>query len=419
MAKSRTYDFIEWVKYIRKNIFTSSQQQFGKLLEHETMQNDGEELGDRYIGVLEGRASTIRIDVLEQMLKMMGVDFEAQIQFYEMAFAVARSAMRESKDIDLVDFLQMRYSLNTVREPDFIKCLEDNIKQYIYNLVDLNKNFYGTNKLVDMQSVNFFWTVAAVEYDIMRQGDIALSETTSNTIKDGLKDVLNPIVDACEKIFEQTADEGIAEGKNKFNEIRRLISDIDISFPAPKSKKEQLDYKVNLRTQRITKSGNWVLSNYLDKMLCLLKQISEKNASFLFACLTPWSKYVLNLMDSLNQLLQTGHTDNKDMNSGYKIAVNNNHIELIYNMSVQINMLEKGSDAIGYLEYLLPEYDEKIITYLCNNKSEKSAYPEWLNELTAILSDDEWQDKYAGAYAKLKMRIVDYLYMNNIPIQNI
>lgn len=417
MAKSRTYDFIEWVKYIRKNIFTSSQQQFGKLLEHEIIQNDGGELGERYIGVLEGRASTIRIDVLEQILKMMGVDFNAQIQFYEMAVAVARSAMRESKDINLVDFLQKRDRLNTEREPDFIKCLDDKIKQYIYNLVDLNKNFYGTNKLVDMQSANYFWTVVVVEYDIMRQGDVALSETTSNTIEDGLKDVLNPIVDACEKIFEQTADEGIAEGKNKFNEIRRLIADIDISFPTPKSKKEQLDYKVHLRTQRIAKSANWFLSNYLDQMLSLLKQLSEKNANFLFACLTPWSKDVLNLMDSLNQLLQTGDTDNKDMDSGYKIAVNNNHIELIYNMSVQINMLEKGSDAIGYLEYLLPEYDEKILTYLCNNKSENSDYPEWLNELTAILSDDEWRDKYAGAYAKLKMRIVDYLYVNNIPIQ--
>ncbi len=419
MAEPRRSDFIEWIKYIRKNIFTSSQQQFGELLEREIMQ--GKSLGDRYIGVLEGRASTVRIDVLEQMLKMMGVDFLEQIRFYDMAVAVARSAVHESKRINPADFLRLIYDLKQqAKEPSFMESLDKDIKYYIYNnLVNLDKKFYGTNRLVDMQSINYFWTVVLVEYYIMSQCDSALSEATSEMIQKKLKLVLAPIVDKCEEIFERTATKGIADGKNKFNEIRNLIAGIDITFSTPKSKREQLEYKVNLRTQRITECVNLVVSDYLDKMLELLKKISERKANFLLSGLNAWSKDVLSLMDSLYQLLQTGSTDNKDMSLGYKSAVSNNHIELIYDMSVWINMLEQGGEAIGYLEYLLPEYDEKLMDYLHNNESEGNNYKEWRNELATILSDSNWMDKYASPYAELKNSIVDYLYSNNIPLQNI
>ena len=124
-------------------------------------------------------------------------------------------------------------------------------------------------------------------------------------------------------------------------------------------------------------------------------------------------------MDSLNQLLRTGNTDNGSMSFGYKNAISNNHIELIYDMSVQVNRLELGSRAIDYLKYLLPEYDEKLIVYLCNNESDANNYKEWREELTTILSDRNWMDKYAGPYAELKNSITNYLYLNNIPIQDI
>ena len=418
MAQSSGYDFVEWVKYMRKNIFTSSQQQFGELLEQGMMQ--GRSLGDRYIGVLEARASTIRIDVLEQILKMMGIDFQEQIRFYNMALEVARPAANESKKIYPSDFLSIRQDLRTAKEPSFIKSLDESTKSYIYNnLVNLDNNFYGTNRLVDMQSFNYFWTVVLVEYYIMTQSDSALSETTSKMIQEKLKKILTPIVDKCEEIFERTATKGIAEGKNKFNEIRTLIAKIDITFSMPKSKREQLEYKVNLRTQRITECFNLVLSNYLDKMLKLLRTISEKRVNFLLLSLSAWSKEVLSLMDSLNQLLRTGNTDNGSMSFGYKNAISNNHIELIYDMSVQVNRLELGSRAIDYLKYLLPEYDEKLIVYLCNNESDANNYKEWREELTTILSDRNWMDKYAGPYAELKNSITNYLYLNNIPIQDI
>ena len=216
MAQSSGYDFVEWVKYMRKNIFTSSQQQFGELLEQGMMQ--GRSLGDRYIGVLEARASTIRIDVLEQILKMMGIDFQEQIRFYNMALEVARSAANESKKIYPSDFLSIRQDLRTAKEPSFIKSLDESTKSYIYNnLVNLDNNFYGTNRLVDMQSFNYFWTVVLVEYYIMTQSDSALSETTSKMIQEKLKKILTPIVDKCEEIFERTATKGIAEGKNRFD----------------------------------------------------------------------------------------------------------------------------------------------------------------------------------------------------------
>ena len=422
-------DFIEWVKYIRQHVFTSSQQQFSELLERQLKQGgkslgrkqkqkkEGEGDQKRYIGMLEGRASTIQIDVLEQMLKMIGVDFREQKQFYEIAFKVADSAVKKSKKIELVDFTQLRHSLNTVQEPDFISSLDSSIKYYIYNnLVKLDKKFYGTNRLVDMQSINYFWTVVMVEYYIKTQGDSALSEATSDMIQEKLKKVLIPVVDKCEEIFERTASKRIAEGKSKFNEIKNLITNIDITFTTPKSKREQLEYKINLRTQRITECVNLVLSNYLDKMLELLRKISDSKVNFLLACLSSWSTDILNLIDSFNQLLQTGNTDNEDMYSGYKRAVSNNHIELIYDMSIRINMFEQGKEAIGFLAYLLPEYDDNLIAYLEKHESEETRYKEWRNELTTILSDCNWRDKYAGPYTDLKNSIVNFLYSNNISI---
>lgn len=103
-----------------------------------------------------------------------------------------------------------------------------------------------------MQSLNFFWTYAAIEYIIARQGRQSLTDKTKNAIQETINDSIK-LINHCKHIYIKLAQNISQEAINEFDSAIAEMENArnEDQFSEVKKKDVQLEYKAELRKIRI------------------------------------------------------------------------------------------------------------------------------------------------------------------------
>lgn len=224
--------FVEWIQCIREQLVVNSQSQFGEILGQ----------SPRYIYVLEKGATTIRIDALEPLMQLIGIDFKEQKLYYDNAAKIARSIKR-GLNLSFHEFIGKRYDIIDhindymfFKEDELFGNIGADLMKYLKTLPYFGSEYkYGNNKIVDMQGLDYFWFIVAVEYFLPIDRDI-LDFGNRNTII--MLDTLYCLMEICLLInsvenneetrsrildsFESISNEIPPVEKNSKNEKRTL-----------------------------------------------------------------------------------------------------------------------------------------------------------------------------------------------------
>lgn len=183
--------FVEWIQCIRKQLIVNSQSQFGEMLGQ----------SPRYIYALEKGATTVRIDALEPLMQLIGIDFKEQKLYYDNAVRIAQS-IRKGLNLSFHEFIGKRRDIIDhvsdaafFREDELFRDIDADLMEYLRMLPYFGSEYeYGSNKIVDMQGLDYFWFIVAVEYFIPIDIDIIDCENKNTTI---MRDVLYCLKQMC------------------------------------------------------------------------------------------------------------------------------------------------------------------------------------------------------------------------------
>lgn len=163
--------FVEWIQCIREQLVVNSQSQFGEMLGQ----------SPRYIYVLEKGAPTVRIDALEPLMQLIGIDFKEQKLYYDNAVKIAKS-IKKDLNLSFYEFVEKRYDIIDhssdvddafFKGDELFRDIDADLIGYIKKLPYFGSTYeYGNNKIVDMQGIDYFWFIVAVEYFIPIDIDI-------------------------------------------------------------------------------------------------------------------------------------------------------------------------------------------------------------------------------------------------------
>lgn len=337
--QQETYGFPQWIEYLRKDVFTYTQKQFVEFL-----QESVSSLNMRYIAGLENDAKTVRIDVLGLLLKSLGFDFYKITEFFGNAREVARCVHKlegkllvseDDKKHPFLAFLKRRPTPENPKNADEI--LSANWPKYIETLVYIPPEEFGKNRIIDMQSLNFFWTYAAIEYIIARRGRQSLTDKTKNAIQETINDSIK-LINHCKHIYIKLAQNISQEAINEFDSVIAEMENArnEGQFSEIKKKGVQLEYKTELRKMRIfycvidlynSFVGAYNIDNIIDdikKQDCNQVELSEIANSMLGA------------VKSLHTYVNTEKTNNPYQDEEIKILSGKNMLDIIYKVACNV-----------------------------------------------------------------------------------
>lgn len=330
----------KWVEYLRKDIFTYSQKQFVEFLQEAVP-----DLNKRYIAGLEDDAKTIRIDVLETLLKCLGIDFDKIREFYEKAKAVAKCFCEKNVLCNEIErerpfeaFLDNRpvseEKLNNLRH-----ILSNDLFDYIQTLVYIHPAEFGKNRIIDMQSLNFFWTYAAIEYVIARQRKQALTDKT----KDALYTSLLKLINQGKAIYIKTAQRVSKEEINEFDAFIAELEEGNYSnqFAEIRKKDVQLEYKVELRKLRILECLLEVGLSALEKIDKILgnmeiRALDDNQADMM----DKLAEATLGMVRMQQVFIHGDSSENKEI----KILLGKNMFDIIYTVAYYAEYIKLWGD---------------------------------------------------------------------------
>lgn len=229
--------FVEWIQCIREQLVVNSQSQFGEMLGQ----------SPRYIYVLEKGAPTIRIDALEPLMQLIGIDFKEQKLYYDNAVKIAHS-IKKDLNLRFHEFIGKRCEIIVHKDRDddpFFK--EDelfgdinfDLTEYIRKLPYFGSEYkYGSNKIIDMQGLDYFWFMVAVEYFIPT--DIIDFENRNTIV---MLDSLYCLMEICLLINSIENDEVIRKRiLDSFESILNGIPPVENNSKNKKNEKRTLEY---------------------------------------------------------------------------------------------------------------------------------------------------------------------------------
>ena len=343
--------FPKWVEYLRKDIFTYSQKQFVEflleLLEEAKKDQGDQKINMRYMAGLEKHgAKTVRIDVLEQLLKCLGFDFDKITEFFENAREVARCVRKfegkllkseDDKKYPFYAFIERRPTPENPKNADEI--LSGALLEYIETLVYIPPEEFGKNRIIDMQSLNFFWTYAAIEYIIERQGRQPLTDKTKNAIQETINDSIQ-LINHCKYIYIELTQNISQEAINEFDSVIAEMGDTrnESQFSEIKKKDVQLEYKTELRKMRIfccvIDLCNLLIDNIIDDI---------KKQDYNLAELNEIANILLKIPQSLRTYINTGKFNDSDQDKMLRTLLGENMLDIIYQVACSV---EQAIDLI-------------------------------------------------------------------------
>lgn len=331
------YGFSQWVEYLRKDIFTYSQKQFVEFL-----QESAPDLNMRYIAGLENDAKTVRIDVLGLLLKCYGFDFDKITEFFGNARDVA-GCVRKLEEKLLVKendkkhpfeaFLKRRPTPENPKNADEI--LSANWTEYIDTLVYIPPEEFGKNRIIDMQSLNFFWTYAAIEYIIAKQGKQSLTEKTKNAFQEVMNDSAK-LLNQCKHVYITLAQHPSQAAINEFDNVIAELENTndDDRFSDVKKKDIQLEYKIELRRLRIFHCFIDVYSSFLEYFNVNVEKLNGDPNE-----LNSLADSMLIMVRSLRTYITTGEHNTSIQEKDIKPFFGKDVLDLIYKVACDVERI--------------------------------------------------------------------------------
>ncbi len=236
--------FVEWIQCIREQLVVNSQSQFGEMLGQ----------SPRYIYVLEKGATTIRIDALEPLMQLIGIDFKEQKLYYDNAVKIALST-KKGLNLSFHEFIGKRYDIidhkdkddTFFKEDELFRDIDADLMEYLRRLPYYGSEYkYGSNKIVDMQGLDYFWFIVAVEYFTPIDIDIICFKTRITVI---ILDIICSLKDLCLLINSVENDQAIRQRiLDSFESISNEIPPVENNSKNKKNEKRTLEYIAKQRT---------------------------------------------------------------------------------------------------------------------------------------------------------------------------
>lgn len=340
--QQETYGFPQWIEYLRKDVFTYTQKQFVEFL-----QESAPGLNMRYIAGLESDAKTVRIDVLGLLLKSLGLDFYKITEFFENVREVARCVHKlegkllvseDDKKHPFLAFLKRRPTPENPKNADEI--LSANWPKYIETLVYIPPEEFGKNRIIDMQSLNFFWTYAAIEYIIARQGRQSLTDKTKNAIQETINDSIK-LINHCKHIYIKLAQNISQEAINEFDSAIAEMENArnEDQFSEVKKKDVQLEYKAELRKIRIFHCIIDLYNSSIEAFNIHNTIDDIKKQNYNQAELNETANSILGMVQSLHTYFATGTTNNPEQDKEIRILSGKNMLDMIYKAAYDVEQI--------------------------------------------------------------------------------
>ena len=338
--QQENHRFPQWVEYLRKDIFIYSQKQFVEFL-----QESAENLNMRYVAGLENDAKTIRIDVLGQLLKCLGFNFDKITEFFGNARKVARCVRKlEDKLLESENdkkhpfhaFLKRRPTPENPKNADEI--LSVNWPKYIETLVYIPPEEFGKNRIIDMQSLNFFWTYAAIEYIIERRGRQSLTDKTKNAVQEVFNDSVK-LLEQCKHVYIKLAQNIYQESMKEFDDVIAEMENMsnDNQFSEIKKKNVQLEYKTELRKARIFHCLIDIYNLFFERYGIKIVEDIKKSGNQ--AELNALANLMLEMVRSLRTYTITGKLSNPNQDKEIRILLGKNMLDIIYKVACDVERI--------------------------------------------------------------------------------